>query len=326
MIKAGIGIAGATLLLALPLTSLAVPTVYIPLGSGNQVIAVDAASDSITATYLGVDNPHGLVATPDGEYLVVGSLKETPAQDPKATTSKLFIIHPVHGHVMQTVPVVGWTHHQAVTPNGRHVISTHPTRNGISVLDMQTNAIARTVATGPAPNYALVTRDGRRAFVSNSGNGTISEIDLADFRVTRTLDAGPSPEHMVFAPDEQTVYVTNPRAGSVSAVSRASGKVGRTYHVGHDVHGLDLSDDGKTLYASSRQEEKLVAIDIASGKQRALRLSPAPYHLNAIRGAGKVYVSSSKAPTIWVIDQATFRVSGQIALPKGEGHQMAVVP
>ena len=35
------------------------PTVYIPLGSGNQVIAVDAATDKITATYSGVINAHG---------------------------------------------------------------------------------------------------------------------------------------------------------------------------------------------------------------------------------------------------------------------------
>ena len=39
------------------------PTVYIPLGSANKVIKVDAATDTITATYTGVDNPHGLVAT-----------------------------------------------------------------------------------------------------------------------------------------------------------------------------------------------------------------------------------------------------------------------
>ena len=51
-------------------------TVYIPLGSANKVIAVDAASNHITATYEGVENPHGLVATPDGEYLIAGN---TPA-------------------------------------------------------------------------------------------------------------------------------------------------------------------------------------------------------------------------------------------------------
>ena len=103
----------------------AAPTVYIPLGSGNQVIAVDAASDRITNSYDGVKKPHGLVTTPDGEYLIVGSLSETPLpQGAPADTpnSMLYVVHPAHGHVMSTVPVSGWTHHQAITPDGKYVI------------------------------------------------------------------------------------------------------------------------------------------------------------------------------------------------------------
>jgi len=319
--------AGAALLsatLAVP----AAPTVYIPLGSGNQVIAVDAASDRITATYSGVENPHGLVATPDGEYLIAGSMKETPvpAGAPHDTpNSKLALIHPIHGHVMLTVPVSGWTHHQGVTPDARYAISTHPTRGYISVVELASNKVVRTVATGPAPNYALVSHDGKRAFVSNSGNGTLSEVDVATWTVVRTLEGGPGPEHLVFSQDERTIYVANPRAGVVTAVDVASGKPVRIFQIGKDAHGLDISDDRTTLYATARGDNKLVAIDVASGEERTLHLSPAPYHLNAIRGAGKVYVSSARAPTIWVIDQKTFTLKGTIQLPAGEGHQMAVV-
>lgn len=55
-----------------------VPAAYIPLGSASEVIAVNVANNKITRRYAGVENPHGLVATPDGEYLVAGSLKEAP--------------------------------------------------------------------------------------------------------------------------------------------------------------------------------------------------------------------------------------------------------
>jgi len=90
--------------------AMAAPTAYIPLGSANQVIAVDAANDKIIRSYSGVENPHGLVATPDGDYLVAGSLKETPvpAGAPSDTpNSKLYVIHPEHGHVMAEIPVSG---------------------------------------------------------------------------------------------------------------------------------------------------------------------------------------------------------------------------
>lgn len=316
-------------LLLFPLSVLAKPTVYIPLGSGNQVIAVDAATSRITASYPGVENAHGLVATPDGEYLVAGSFTETPMPQgvtPETLKSKLFLVHPAHGHVMLTIPVPGITHHQAITPDGRYVLSTHPTRGFISVVDLRDNKFVRTVATGPAPNFTLVTRDGKRAFVTNSGDGTLSEIDFVNWKAVRKLDAGPGPEHAVFSADEQNIYVANPQAATVSVVSVQSGKIAKTMQVGKGAHGIDISDDGKTLFVSSRGENRLIAIDTASGKQRSLALAPAPYHLNTIHGAGVVYVSSSKEPTIWVIDQQTLTLKGTIKLPAGEGHQMAVVP
>ena len=307
--------------------ALAAPTAYIALGSGNQVLAVDVATDRIIKSYPGVDNPHGLVATPDGEYIVAGSMLETPAPGvPKdAPNSKLFLIHPGHGHVMLTIPVSGWTHHLAITPDGRYVISTHPTRGGISIVDMQTNQVIKTVETGPAPNYTTVTRDGKHAYVTNSGNGTISEVDVPTWRVTRTLEGGPAPEHVVLSADENTLYTLNPRAGTVSAVSVATGKISQAYKIGANLHGLDISDDGQTLFITSVTENKLVALDLRTDAQRSLALSPDPYHLNTIRGTGKVYISSRSAPTIWVVDQKTLKLIGTIKLPAGEGHQIATV-
>lgn len=314
--------------MALTNTLQASPTVYIPLGSANKVIKVDAATDTITATYPGVENPHGLVATPDGEYLIAGSLKETPLKkgEPKDTpNSKLFFIHPAHGHVMSTIPVSGWSHHQAITSDGKYVLSTHGMRGSISVVDLESNEVIKTVKTGPVPNYTVITKDNKRAFVSNTGNNSISEIDLQSWTVKRKLKAGAAPEHMVFSKNEKTIFVTNPRIGKVSAVSVKSGKVTKEYKVGKSVHGLDIGDDGKTLFVSSKKENKLVAIDTSTGKKRELALSPSPYHLNTIPNTGKVYISSSTKPVIWVVDQKTLKVVNTIKLPAGVAHQMAIV-
>lgn len=314
--------------IALTNTLQASPTVYIPLGSANKVIKVDAATDTITATYTGVDNPHGLVATPDGEYVIAGSLKETPlkkGQDKDTPNSKLFFIHPAHGHVMSTIPVSGWSHHQAITSDGKYVLSTHAMRGSISVVDLENNKVFKTVKTGAVPNYTLITKNNKHAYVSNTGNNTISEINLQNWKVIRNLKAGPAPEHMAFSSNQKIIFVSNPRAGKVSAVSIKTGNVIKEYKVGKSVHGLDIGDDGKTLFATSKKENKLVAIDTVSGKKRELDLSPAPYHLNTIRNTGKVYVSSRKKPIIWVIDQKTLKVVNTIQLPGGEAHQMAIV-
>lgn len=306
----------------------AAPIAYIPLGSGNAVIAVDVANGTIVKHYAGIENPHDLVATPDGEYLIAGSLAETPipAGAPADTpNSKLYVIHPAHGHVMAEIPVSGWTHHQAITPDGKYVLSTHPTRGGISVVDVVGNKVFRVIDTGPAPNYTLITKDGKHAYVSNSGDGTISEIDLGSWTVVRSLKAGPSPEHLAFSPDEKLLYVANARAGTVSVVGVREGEVRTTYTIGKRLHGLDIGDDGKTLFISSQSDDRVVALDTETGERRVLPLSPEPYHLDRIPGTGKIYVSSSKAPKIWVVDQDAVTVADEIELPAGEGHQIAVV-
>ncbi len=304
------------------------PVVYIPLGSANQVIKVDAGTDKIIATYTGVDNPHGLVATPDGEYVIAGSLIETPLKKGQAAdtpNSKLFFIHPAHGHVMSTIPVAGWSHHLAITGDGKYVLSTHGLRGGISVVELGDNKVIKTVKTGAIPNYILITKDNKHAFVSNSGNNSITEIDLTDWKVKRKLQAGSSPEHMVFSTDEKSIFVTNPRAGKVSVISVKTGKVIRSFKIGKSVHGLDISDDGTTLFVTSKRENKLVAINIRSGKKREVTLNSSPYHLNTIHNTAKIYVSSSKKPLIWVIDQKSLKVVNTIKLDKGEAHQMAIV-
>lgn len=304
-------------------TAVADPLVYVAAGSANRILVIDAATDKVVNEYDGVDNPHAVVATPDGEYVISGSLKEK-RDDKKVPRSTLYLVHPVHGHVMSTLPVTGMIHHQAITPDGKFVLSSHPTQSGISYADMLGDGSVKAIKTGPGANYVLVTRDGKRAYVSNTGNGTISEINTATWKVSRTLKAGPGPEHMAFSKDGKTIFVANARAGEVSSVSIADGEVTRRYPIGKKVHGLDISDDGSTLFVTSKGENKLVLLDPKTDARRVVALAPSPYHLQTIPGTGKVYVSSSKQPKLWVIDQKTGTVTGEIAI-KGEGHQMATV-
>ena len=68
----------------------------------------------------------------------------------------------------------------------------------------------------------------------------------------------------------------------------------------------------------------MIDFDPRTDARRVLPLSPAPYHLETIEGTGKVYVSSSKKPKLWVIDQRTAEVTGAIDIV-GVGHQMTTV-
>ena len=326
--------------------------IYVPLGSAGEVLAIDAASDRIVGKIAGLEEVHGLAGAPGGDYLVAGSFAETtpnrPAIPPKPegmseeehrahhrisaesgatdrdSVSLVSVIRVKDRKVVRRIAVPGAVHHTAVTPDGRYAVATHPNDDGVSVIDLAAFKVVKTVHTGSLPNYAVVSSDGKSIYVSNAGNDTISEIDTTHWFMRRNILAGSSPEHLVLSSDDSTLYVNNMDAGTVSVISLERGEVVRTYKIGGELHGIDLSDDGATLFVSAKENNKLVAIDLEKGRMRSIPLDPAPYHLTAVRGTGKLYVSSAEEPKIWVVDQKSLAPLGDIPI-HGKGHQMVVV-
>ena len=327
----------------------AADSVYVPMGSGGEILVIDASRDTVTGKIVDVPDIHGLARSPDGLYLVAGSYAETsaaaappkPEEMPedehaahhaKATdestagfdrVSFLSVIRTDDGSIVRRIEVPGAVHHVAVTPDGRYAIATHPNAGGISVSDLDNFLPATALQTGPMPNYVVTSPDGRWLYVSNAGNDTVSEIDTERWTVRRTFAVGGSPEHMVVSADGARLYVNNVDDGTVSVVALAEAAVVDTYTVGGGLHGIDLSDDGRSLFVSGLEEDKLAAIDLESGRLRVVPLAASPYHLTTIRGTGKLYVSSAEEPRVWVVDQETLSVLGEIMVG-GKAHQMVV--
>jgi DNA-binding beta-propeller fold protein YncE len=346
------------ILVAAALAGFAVPAaaetrVYVPLGSAGKAVVIDAARDQVVDVVSDLPDVHGLAGTADGAFLVAGSYAETPRAEeaappkpegmpedehaahhakpagPSAPTvgavGFVTVVRADDGAILRRIEVPGAVHHVVVTPDGRYAVATHPNQGGISVIDLAEFRVVATVHTGPSTNYAVVGAGGNFVYVSNAGNNTVSEIDTERWIVRRNLlVGGESPEHIVLSPDGSTLYVANVDDGTVAALSLPDGTVARTFAVGGALHGIDLSDDGGTLFVSGREENKLVAIDLESAEMKTAPLGPSPYHLAAITGIGKLYVSSAEEPKIWVVDQQDLRVLREIPL-NGVGHQMVVV-
>jgi YVTN family beta-propeller protein len=322
--------------------------VYVPLGGESKIVLVDAKEDVLVGTIEGLPAVHGLAATPDGRFLIAGSYDERepgsdlpakptnvsedehaahhakPSGEPKETgtaVSTVSIVSTAERAVVRRIDVPGAVHHVSVSPDGRWAVVSHPTADAISVIDLGTHAVLITVKTGPLPNYTAFSPDGRRVYVSNAGNDTVSVLDTAGWTVERTLAVGSSPEHIVLSEDGSALYVNNVDDGTVTVLDLRSGAAAKTIPVGEVLHGIDLSDDGRTLFVSAMGDDVLAAINLKTGEVRKTTLAPAPYHLSAVRGAGKLYVSSADEPKIWIVDQKSLAVLGEIMIG-GKGHQM----
>ncbi len=323
--------------------------VYVPTGGANEVLVIDASKDIVIGKVSGVDNSHGLAGTADGKLLIAGSLTETmtgqqklpakpagmsmsehkshhsgsAAKTPGKAVSYISVISTSDNSVTRRIEVPGAVHHVAIGPDSSLAVVVHHMAGAISVVDLKNYKVVKTIKTGPSPNYAVISRDGKSVYVSNSGNNTISEVNLEGLTLRRNIEVGEGPGHMILSPDGESLYVNNADAGTVSAVSLKRGKAIRTYPVGGMLHGIDMSDDGRFLFVADREKETLVKVNQQTGKAQSTGLAPSPFHVTAIPGMAKLYVSSMEDRKIWVVDQKTLMTQREIRIP-GVGHQMVV--
>lgn len=332
--------------------ALADPTVYVPLGESGKILVMDGSTDKAKASFSGTPAVHGLAGTAGWKYLVAGSYDERergadPAPPKPAGVSQadheahhakkpakagagkdyvsfLSILRLPDGAVTRRIEVPGAVHHTAVVPGGQFAISTHPNGDGVSVVNLAHGMVAAVVRTGPSPNYVVVSPDGKKAYVSNSGNDTVSEIDTKYWTVARRFEVGEGPEHLALSSDGKTLYVANADDGTVSIISVGGGKVAvETVRIGGMLHGIDVSDDGKTLFVVGREQNKIVAIDLRTKAVKSKPLGPEPYHLTAIKGTGKLYVSSAEENKVWVLRQEDLSLSSDFPV-QDRAHQMVV--
>lgn len=321
---------------------------FIPMGTANAVGVIDLQDRQMTSSIGGTLNTHGSALTPDGQYLVVSSLSSFDRREPvtrpegvseddhaahhgggqateseTASTGLLYIVNTSTRAIDRKLEVPGPVHHVLVTVDGRYAVSTHPVSGSISIVDLASGKLVKTVATGPAPNYLVATDDGQSLLVSNSGNGTVSLVDTGHWFVERNLRVGGSPEHMVLAPDNDRLYVNDVASGQVLVLELATGTVANRYEVGEAPHGVGLSPNGETLYATSQGGNLVVRIELASGTRETSALAPAPYHLAVSPYDGELLVTSRAENKLWVLDPETLEVVDEIALD-GIGHQISL--
>jgi len=203
-------------------------------------------------------------------------------------------------------------------------VSTHPGGDGISVVDLETFEVSDWIATGALPNYAVFGTDPGVVYISNAGNGTVSEVDLEIGIVRRNMIAGEAPEHLAMGSDGGSLFVADADIGRVVEIDLSTGSDMRTFEIGGEIHGLDLSEDQTHLFVAAKETDRLVSIDLDSGKIISGALSPAPYHVTTIPGAGSIFVSSRDEPKVWIVDGATLRATKAIPI-EGEGHQMVAM-
>ncbi|MEK7346952.1 MAG: cytochrome D1 domain-containing protein [Pseudomonadota bacterium] len=210
---------------------------YVTNGGDNTVSVIDTSARSLVATIAVGQFPHGLRISPDGKELYVANLKsgtvsvvdtakqkevaqvqvgKGPAQTgftpdgrfafvSLSQENAIAVIDPATRQVVRKIGVGATPIQLYATPDSRTLlVANQGTRkkpgNTVSLIDLQTFKVAKTVETGAGAHGVVVDRDGRFAYVTNLYANSVSVLDLTERRVTKTVPVGKSPNGISITP------------------------------------------------------------------------------------------------------------------------------
>lgn len=156
--------------------------------------------------------------------------------------------------------------YDAVTPNGKMVLSTSPSDNTVYVFDAKSGKQLAIIKVGKAPKGVKVTPDGNFAYVSNQGSAEVSVVDLKKLIVVDTIKVEEGPHNVRFTKNGKLAYVTLQGGAGIGVIDTNARKMIKVIPVPGITgpHNLDLSSDEKTAFVRDFVHHVAV-VDLQSG-------------------------------------------------------------
>ena len=210
---------------------------YVTNGGDNTVSVIDTAAQRLVATIPVGQFPHGLRISPDGKQAYVANLKggtisvidtasqkeiaQIPAGKGPARVgftpdgrfvlvslseeNAVAVIDPATRKVIRKVAVGTVPIQLYVTPDSRTLlVANQGTRkkpgNTVSLIDLESFKVAKTVVTGAGAHGVVVDRDGRYAYVTNTYANSVSVLDVKGRKVVKTVPVGKGPNGISVTP------------------------------------------------------------------------------------------------------------------------------
>ncbi len=166
--------------------------------------------------------------------------------------------------------------------------------NTVSVIDLRTFELAKTIPVGIAPTGIAGNSKKNEIYVVNSGSNNVSVIDAEKNAVVATIGVHGRPLFIDVAEDGQRAYVENSGSANVSIIDLEKRLVVGNVHVGSGPGLARVSADGATVVVSNRSDNTVSLIDAKSLRVRAtLPVCQQPEDIVILPNSIKAFVSCS---------------------------------
>jgi YVTN family beta-propeller protein len=288
----------------------------------NDIAFMDIKTKKIVGrTFLGNNvNPHMVMMSPDGRYVVTGGTR----------ANKAYIIDARTLELVKVIPTDIAPEHLSFSPDGRWYYQGNPEGDSISVIDMLSLTKIKTIPGLVEPLNVTFLPDGSKAYVGNYGAHWVGVIDVRRHELLKKIQVADVPGVAKLDPDKylgeikginiaapsndgRFLYAADTDLGVVGVIDPREDKVVKVIRVGKDPWRIYMNHDGKYAITLNNGDETISIIDLKANKVAAT-LEAGPNMTGVNFAAGKAFVISSTTGFVYVYNMQTLKPAGRIKI------------
>ncbi|MGH9255170.1 MAG: cytochrome D1 domain-containing protein [Vicinamibacterales bacterium] len=263
-------------------------------------------------------NPHMVMMSPDGRYVVTGGTR----------ANKAYIIDTRTLQLVKVIPTDIAPEHLAFSPDSRWYYQGNPDGDSISVVDMQSLSKIKTILGFAEPLNVTFLPDGSKAYIGNYGAHWVGVIDVKRHELLKKIQIAPVPGTAKLDPDKylgeikgvniaapsidgRYLYAADSDLAVVGVIDTRDDRVIKTIRVGRDPWRIYMSHDGRYGITANNGDETISIIDTRTNSVAAT-LEAGPDMTGINFAGGKAFVISSTSGFVYVYDMQSLKPAGRI--------------
>ena len=220
----------------------------------------------------------------------------------------------------------------AITPDGTRLFAVHVLSQIVSVVDVRTGHVLRTIDLPAEPYTCLVSPDGKTLFVSLWGGAKVLLFDVQSLEPRGDIAVGEHPNALAVTKDGRRLFVACANTNAVWAIDVERRQAGEQIAVamypdappGSTPNSVSLSPDEKRLLVANADNNTVAVIDVATpGRSEVEGFIPAGWYPTGAmvsRDGRQIFVLSGKGLTSSPNPRSMPR-----SIPGGEGQYVGAM-
>ncbi|MFH1341715.1 MAG: cytochrome D1 domain-containing protein [Pseudomonadota bacterium] len=298
---------------------------------GNSISRIDLRSGRVEIARVAI-TPHNVQYVAAGNHLLAvgmpassmdGHSGDSHASNPQ--TGRLIVLDAddlVSGKAI-SVDIGAHPAHVVADREGARAFATNSGDNTVSVIDLATASVIKSISTGDYPHGLRMSPDGTIVCIANVNDGSVSVVDTATLSEVDRISVGVAPVQVGFTPDGAHLYVSLRDENRVGVIDTATRKVIGYIDVGRSPIQLHATPDGRFVYVANQgteaePDDKVSVIDIAKARVvQTIRTGKGAHGVAVSADGSFVFITSIVDGTVSLIDVASQSVTASYKVGDG---------